>query len=545
MADEQWDDLYFRHNFQDTGKYPTSGSLSASPDIIPLGQNPISDPKYLIADENWDKDYGSSTNASQANYIYLRGRNLGQAETEGRVYLYYSPGSLLLWPTDPLDPNKGWARRPLSTSFGENFQVVRPKGGERFVTKEGFLWVPEPIYNDHYCLVGRVSTERDPNPIPEVGTLTDFAKYISEHPNMAWRNVVTINPAHPVTTTRVNYSQGSEGGEVYLILRCDNVPNGSRVEFSSGTPGPDPMIKMSGIVQNTDTSAGPRYSLTLFTNIPDNWTSDVAYTWFSEGKVPLPGMKIWLDAVMPADVDHPVLGRYVRPLTELGVAPEAIPQAGPRTGLKLGSSNMQTLPVAVNGTGEDYGYPRRGAGESSSVLFSGVAWSERHWSIFGTRTSTVDVSVRRDAVSEVPVETVTVTETESRATEAAPETDVDAAIDSVLDTGPYAGEALATLTCVGIPVGSEVRFHNTDGEVTIAAGPAKVTSATKFSISAFIDLIPADYVATIRSLLRLNGNRLPSTAELKFAFYEVLPGSRAGGQAPKPGKLLGSVTLKP
>lgn len=545
MAAKQWDDLYLRHNFQDTGSYPTAGTLSASPDIIPMGQSALSDPRDLIADENWGRDYGSSTYASQANYIYLRGRNLGETETEGRLSLYYSPGSLLLWPTDPVDPNKGWARHPVSTSFGENFQVVRPKAGERFVTGEGFLWVPEPIYNDHYCLVGRVSTERNPNPIPEVGTLTDFAKYISEHPDMAWRNVVTINPAHPATTTRVNYSQGSEGGEVILVLRCENAPNGSRVEFSCGTTGPDPMIKMAGVVQNTDTTAGPRYNLTLYTTIPDNWTSDVAYTWFSEGKVPLPGMKISLDAVMPAPEDHPVLGSYVRPLTELGVAAEAIPHAGPRTGLRLGSSGMQTLPVAVNGLGGQYGFPRRSTGESSSVLFSGVAWSEKHWSIFGTRTSTVDVGVRRDVVNEVQVETVTLTETDSRAHEAEADTDVDAAIDAVLDTGPYAGEALATLTCVNIPVGSEVWFRNLDGGVTIAAGPAKVTSATKFAISSFIDAVPAGYVATIRSMLRLNGAELPATAELKFAFYEVLPGSREGGKAPKPGKLLGSVTLKP
>jgi len=543
MADQkQWDDLYLRHNFQDTGLYPTAGSLSASPDVIPLGQDPVSDPAYMISDENWNKDYGSSTNASQANYIYMRGRNLGSAEAEGRLYLYYSPGSLLLWPTDPVDPNKGWAKRPLSTSFGENFQIVRPKAGERFVTREGFLWVPEPIYNDHYCLVGRVSTERNPNPIPEVGNLTDFAKYISEHPNMAWRNVVTINPRYPVTTTRVNYSQGADGGEVYLILRCDNVPDGSRVEFSSGTPGPDPMIKMSGVVQNTDTTQGPRYSLTLLTDIPENWTSDIAYTWFSENKVPLPGMKIWLDAVMPVAADHPVLGRYARPLTELGVSATAIPHAGPRTGIKLGSSNMQTLPVAVNGIDRDYGVSRRNeAGEAASLLFSGVAWSEKYWSIFGTRAQTVDVAVTRTVVSEVETETVSVKETEPKPPN--PQ-DPDAAVDSVLSSGPYTGMAFASLTALNVPVGSEIWFHNLDGTVNVSVAPTKVTNATKFAVSTFVDELPAQYVATIRSSLRLNGNKLPSNAELKFAFFEVPPDQRAA-KAPKPGKLLGSVTLKP
>src|SRR6185369_5326416 len=60
----QWTDLYLRHQFDDTGLYPTNGAQSASPDVIPSGDSPYSDPSQLITDTNWSKDFGNSTNAS-------------------------------------------------------------------------------------------------------------------------------------------------------------------------------------------------------------------------------------------------------------------------------------------------------------------------------------------------------------------------------------------------------------------------------------------------------------------------------------------------
>jgi hypothetical protein len=345
---EQWRDLYFRHNLADTGLYPTQGTQSASPDVIPLGAKPVSDPSYLIADSNWMKDYGNSTNASESNYIYLRGRNLSSRETEGELFLYSSPASLLPWPTDPADPSRGWANRPLRTSDGKPSVLVRPKAGERFVTTDPFRWIPEPISNGYYSLIGRVATAEHPNPIPDFRTMPEFAKYISEHPNMAWRNVVTINPSGPATTTTVSYSQGDLAWEMVFVLRCENVPDGSRVSFSSGTPGPSPLIEDSAVVRNRQTSKGPTFTLALVTYVPAGWHSDIAYTWHSEGKVPVPGMRIYLEALMAIPVGYQALASAGRPLTEFGVPQHAIRQDGPQTGILLGGGRMETLPVAVN-----------------------------------------------------------------------------------------------------------------------------------------------------------------------------------------------------
>jgi len=115
---EQWDDLFMRHTFADTGLYPTSGTLSASPDIIPAGLSPYADPSQLIADTNWAKDFGSSADSEIPNYIYLRGRNLGGAQTEGKLYLYAARASLLMYPTNPLKPSEGWSQNPLKTQKG-------------------------------------------------------------------------------------------------------------------------------------------------------------------------------------------------------------------------------------------------------------------------------------------------------------------------------------------------------------------------------------------------------------------------------------------
>jgi hypothetical protein len=536
LATEQWDDLHFRHYLGDTGKYPTSGVLSGSPDIIPLGRVPVADPQYLIDGGNWATDFGGATYASEPNYIYLRGQNLSAGAATGKLYLYYSPASLLLWPTDPLDPSKGWAKHPLKTDRGAQWIDVSAGSSERFCTLEPFRWIPAPIHNDHYCMIARLVTERHPNEIPAVGTLTDFAAYISQHPNMAWRNVVTINPSSAVTTRTVNYSQGSEGGVVYINLNCTYVPDGSAVSFSSGTPGPKPLIhKEKTTVRNeVDDDGVPHFTVTVRTTIPANWTSDISYTWYSEGKTPLGGMEVELDAVMPAYQDDPVLGAVSRPLSDFGIADAMIPADGPRRGIRLGSAIMRTQRVAATGYGPNGDKPEPAS--ASSVLFSGVSWAEKHSSIFGNWTDTHDVTVQREDKTDV------VTFTDTATGESGEQQAADATLDARLSTGPYTGPAFAVLTTENVPVGCNVWFRNLDGPVKIAIQPARVDNAAEFTVTAKVASLPADYSAKVRAYLQLEGHDLPPAARLTFSIFELVT---AGERGPVPGKLLGAVTLKP
>ncbi|MBB5866793.1 hypothetical protein F4553_000172 [Allocatelliglobosispora scoriae] len=550
----QWEDLYLRNSFQDTGAYPTGGKASRSPDIIPLGDAPVSNPEALINEENWRRDYGNSTNAGESNYIYLRGRNLSAQDTEGWLYLYYAPSALLLWPTDPLDPSRGWSRSPLSTSSGATKVRVAPKAGERFVTPEPFHWIPKPIHNDHYCLIGRVVTEANPNPIPALGelkTLDELAVYVSQHPNMAQRNVTTINPKHKTTTSTLEYNQGSAGGNVYFNMNCLNVPNGSRVAFSCGTTGPDPMIQMEGTVKNTVGSDGiARYSLALYSNIPAGWQSNLQYTWFSEGRVPLPDMSISFEMIMPNGTTHPVLAAAQRPLTDFGIPAELIPADGPTHGIRMGSNMMKTLPVAVNSSDPDYSGGLRDlvgqAPDSSSLLFSGVTWGDRYSSIFGAQTANYDVAVTRSTDKSVRTETVKVSEEkageegELRAAEA---DSADLCVDTSLETGTYAGDILAVLTAKNVPIGSEIWFRNLDGSFGIEVQPAPVKNQNEFTVTATVRGLPAGYATKIRSFLRLNGEQLPEGAHLKFSIVKLTVTADEAAD-PKKGETLGVVVFQ-
>ncbi|WP_326647368.1 MULTISPECIES: hypothetical protein [unclassified Streptomyces] len=542
----QWDDLYFRHNFQDTGQYPTTGWLCESPDVIPLGADPVSDPGELISDLNWGKDFGSSTRASEPNFIYLRGQNLSASDTEGDLYLYYSPASMLLWPTDPLDPKKGWARNPLTTSAGAKFLTVKAEAGARFVTHEAFQWIPAPIENDHYCLVGRIVTEKDPNPIPELGEITDFAAYVSQHPDIAWRNVTMINPSAPISTELYDYSQGSLEHQIYFHLNADNAPDGSEIMMSCGTPGPSPMLNKRGTVDNPPD--GGTFTVTLLSLVPANWSSNITMTWKSNGKVPLPGMRIWLDPILPTSADDPVLGAFARPLEEFGISPEDIPQGGPRLGIRLGSVTMQTPPVALNSPDRRYYGMSRDDAEpaaTSSLLFTGTQWTRTTGSVFGSRSSTVDIAVTREqADPDGQTETVTLTETDAGS-------DSDVAVDTVLETGTFGGEAYVILQANNVPVGCDIWFRSLSGSVPIGIRPRQIDDPIDFLVSQKVEL-PAEYTAELQIDLRLNGNKLSPDSTLDLKILGILPPGEAtsssivlpGEDVPRPGKVLGSVIVK-
>jgi len=544
----QWTDLYLRHQFDDTGLYPTNGAQSASPDVIPSGDSPYSDPSQLITDTNWSKDFGNSTNASQANYIYLRGVNGNTtAKKSGKSYLYYSPASLLLWPTDPTDPTKGWSKNPLRTSSGAQYIDVSAEAGKRFNTPEPFQWIPTPISNDHYCLIARLVTADNPNPIPALGTLTDFAAYISQHPNMAWRNVVTINPAQAVSTTSVDYSQGQEGGYVYMNLRCTNAPDGSAVSLNCATPGPNPLIYIPQ-TEVKNPAGSSQFAITLYTNIPANFRSNITYSWYSNGKTPLPDMQFVLDPVMPVSSNSPLM-RFARPLEHFGISTAHLKPTEPKHGIRLGSQTMQSPPIAPPGPKVySHGKARSAVGEpTSSIIVTGVSWLERSSSILGSQTAARDVSIQHVPVNDVETQVVTIdTSTPDPSTKPA-----DLVLDSDFNNGDHAGDTQVAMTAVGVPTGAEIWFQNQDGSVTIAVAPQRVTS-DPFTVSTFVTL-EANYSVKMQTFLRLNGTVLPSTWNLKFEALAI-SSDVPEAQRPKPitvvnggphkGTLLGRVTVK-
>ena len=91
-----YNDMYIRDNLSDIVQVPATGGASRSPDIIPAGPMPTTDPQETYGPSRWLTDPGKNIQANQFNYIYVRAMNLAMGTGQGSIYLYYCKASLLL-----------------------------------------------------------------------------------------------------------------------------------------------------------------------------------------------------------------------------------------------------------------------------------------------------------------------------------------------------------------------------------------------------------------------------------------------------------------
>ena len=278
-----WDDLLLRLNLSDNGVYPNRpGPPSESPDIIPYGVEPIDNWQSFFAG-NYASDVGKNAVVNQDNFIYARAKNLSANSATGEFYGYWCPASALMWP-------KQWSGNAMKTNQGAGYVAfpATPPGGV-VVCPEPLKWNPRPIGpNDHYCLVGRVSTESHPNPIPDVTRLPAFAQYIRNNPNMCWRNVVLIDANMPTTTFDVGYDQGSEAGMMIVQIAGTSLPvagpgqTPAQVAFNCSTPGPDPLMLL-----NPTPITGSDQNFGLNTMVPANFQAPVTVSFWNNGNLPI------------------------------------------------------------------------------------------------------------------------------------------------------------------------------------------------------------------------------------------------------------------
>ncbi|MCI1785297.1 MAG: hypothetical protein LKI59_04040 [Bacteroidales bacterium] len=325
---EKWNDVYLRAGTSDGGNYPRTGILSLSPDIIPSGIDPIENPnKYFLVD-NWNRDMGRDLIARMQNYIYVRAKNLAGKTQTGRLYLYYCKASLLLYPNF-------WRNNVIKVADGKDyFEFSVGKDGKiiSFDNTQGtFMWSPEMISNDHYCLIGRVVTPDHPNTIPNVGDIDNFADFISHHPDYGWRNVTVVDRDSPDVSIPVDYDQGTTGGEMRIILTCENLPVGSAVAFSCPRPGPSPLINLvKTVIDNPDSEV-----LGVVSQIPDNWSGSITYHYWSNGHKPLKNFSISLDVIYLVDPGHKLYEYAQDP--KYFLPEEMCDSIGPKKAIRLGS----------------------------------------------------------------------------------------------------------------------------------------------------------------------------------------------------------------
>lgn len=314
----KWNDILIRKALDDNGTYPyVGGSWTCSPDIIPNGTTVVPDPATAFGTQTYGKDMGQPTAFEQPNYFYVRGKNLAAGAESGQIYLYYCPQNLFLFPSL-------WSKNQLSTSSGKNFLSVNAADTNAVVvTPEPFTYIPSS--NIHSCLISRVSTAGNPNPIPADGTIStwdDLAKYICNHPNMGWRNVTLVDTGVPTFTQTFNIDTTSlkpgVNGRFLIGISFTNLTVGSELAFSAGTPipsGPD----AGKVIQLTRTSVTQSSGSlgTSYLTIPAGYKTAVSFSYWA--KQPIQAnwtVQFYAIYVTNAAMD---VHEFAKPVHELGV----------------------------------------------------------------------------------------------------------------------------------------------------------------------------------------------------------------------------------
>jgi hypothetical protein len=337
-APTTWTDLLIRNSTTDTGQIPAVGALSSSPDLIPYGTMPIPDPNTLLQDMT--KDYGTDIVQGDPNYFYARGVNLAPGAESGTVHLYWTKASLITWPSH-------WESQELLQENGTAGSPVSANAANAdFVTAAPLVWTPGAVNpGDHFCMIGRVVTNTNPNPLPSgMMEMPDYANWVANNRGMSWRNLVLVtDPNQPQYSMTVPYDQGTIGEAVYVFLQCDNIPNGCQVDFECGTPGPVPLMTLN----KSTVTTYPSQVLGINTTVPANWSSNVTYNLWSNGNTLPSNAKLTLNAVhVPSagsELERSGAGfdiREVFPTEMLSEEDRARAEIGPVNGILVGQHGI-------------------------------------------------------------------------------------------------------------------------------------------------------------------------------------------------------------
>ncbi len=180
-------DIYVRDNLADTGAEPYPGTyLWASPDII--NRNTASaDPAFDFADLNNDALW-QNVEFGQANSIYIRLQNRGNANGDATINVYFSAASTFGTPAS-------WLHIGTLTELSIAPGSLRIAGPLTFPA----ALIPAP---GHFCMIAVVSDDLDPAPDHTlIASVSDYLNFVRNTNNIAYRNmdVVDLIPGLPGT----------------------------------------------------------------------------------------------------------------------------------------------------------------------------------------------------------------------------------------------------------------------------------------------------------------------------------------------------------
>ena len=181
-------DIYIRDYIGDTGD-PTSGSVSASPDIVLLHSS-LLDPVASIGAGSGNENNNTLSQdvvAGRDHFLYIRAFN------RGGNGIFSPVTATVCWaePATLIRPDR-WNLIGSTTT-----PSVPP--GNLISVFDAITWpgasLPAP---GHYCFITIISTERDPGPTPaDFQSFDNYVRFVSNNNNVAWRNfnIVSAPPS--------------------------------------------------------------------------------------------------------------------------------------------------------------------------------------------------------------------------------------------------------------------------------------------------------------------------------------------------------------
>ncbi|GAA1956544.1 hypothetical protein [Catenulispora subtropica] len=273
MTETIYQDILIRDNFADTGQIPTTGTICASPDIIPYGRDVLG---FEEMQQAMNRDLGKAfLTRGQPNNIYIRAKNIKPEPTHGTVEMYWAPPSLLLAPSQwgVIEAPSGGRLLPLVN--GQRNQTIQAQ--EVCAASQAFEWMGSAaVDTNHYCLIAKVSTDDHHDPMPRsFATNVEFANWVANNPSVAWRNVDLVQKNTKTITRHLLIANlDPQPGTFRIEFEGRGVPNGAALRFTcSDTAAP---VDWEGWLPGPDRQGWQRTRTDDFTlpgGLPDTGTT--------------------------------------------------------------------------------------------------------------------------------------------------------------------------------------------------------------------------------------------------------------------------------
>jgi hypothetical protein len=277
-----YEGLFLRHFMGDEpGRSGGGQAMSNSPDIILEGTNPV-EPSSLATAESYSKDPPNSliVGSKQTNYIYVRALNAASEETKARLWLWYAEPAMLLWPQQWI--SQGF----IVGNEKRNYFDITATRPNQIVVSNAFQLVSPDKPQDHYCMIAYAQmppAEEEPNP-GYMSSMEQFATWVSENPNVAWRNTVDMPQTAATWNWTVPITGPDKAASMLIGVQCQSMPVKSQYEFKIAggtTPSGESFPTINSGLREV---LNPNENVALPVKWPGKVQTTLNITWYANGQ---------------------------------------------------------------------------------------------------------------------------------------------------------------------------------------------------------------------------------------------------------------------